>query len=421
LDNTPTLSKSTNLQEVRFASTWSYIAQTPLYKKKLDAEGIDVGSINCLADLQKVPFSYKSELRSTPIFERSPLRVEQIYAIYSSGGTSGKATLYVWNEEDVDVQKDVSRRVFRQLGVNASDIALILAPVSLPVMGHCMIRQYEAAGASFIPLGPADPATVSTFIQQLPVTLVATLPVVASRLNEFMRYSQNISFDGKIHIRQFHFGGDYLSTARRNRLQTSWNAKCYDMYGISELFGPVSGECALQNGLHFADDYIYMEILDPETKQPVPDGERGVAVYTTLWKKGFPLLRYWSDDYITRDSHPCACGLPSPRIFYHGRTLDYVRSFGKIYFVKDIEEVVLKFPVSDEYFIEYKEDKNGYAELQVEPIPGYEISQTELADAIGELLHLHVKVQINRPGSLPREVIKPKRLINFPNPIDFKE
>jgi phenylacetate-CoA ligase len=405
------VNKAFDFQENRFSSIIPYFFSTPFYKRKLEEAGITQKHIRCLADLSKVPFTYKNEVRNSSPFERTPLKKEDIYAIFSSGGTSGNPTLYVWSEEDVVILKEVAKNIFFHFNVNPTDMALILAPLSLPVMGHCMIHQYEASGISFVPLGPADPETVTSFLQQLPITLIATLPVVASRLYEFIRYSQKAEINENIKIKQFHFGGDYLSNARRTRLQTNWNTNCYDLYGISEIFGPVAGECEFKNGLHFPDEYVYIEVLDPITKLPVPDGEQGVAVYTTLWRKGFPLLRYWSDDYITRDSHQCQCGQTSSRITYYGRPLDCVKIKDKTVFAKNVEEVVLKYPLNDEYFIKYE---NGYVYAEVEPMPEFLVLESEMKDELSELLHLPVEVTRKIPGTLPRTEIKPKRLIGFP-------
>lgn len=407
-----------NTQEEHFSSVWPYIASTPIYKNKLRAANVDIQSIKSLSDLSLLPLTFKADIRKSSVFERTPLRVENVYAIYSSGGTSGDPTLYAWNFEDVQIQMEISRRVLKSVGMLPSDLALILAPLSLPVMGHCMIRQYDAVGAGFVPLGPSDPQSVFRFIQELPITVVATLPVVASRLYDYLRFVKNINVTENAHIRQFHFGGDSLSDALRKRLEINWSAQCYDFYGISEIFGPVSGECQYQNGHHFAADYIYMEILDPKTLLPVLEGERGVAVYTTLWKKGFPLLRYWSDDYVSIKWDQCKCGLQSPRVFYHGRPIDSAQTPNGLLFTKDIEERVLRFPISNEYYLEYKYDGKEYVDFQVEPFPGVDLPIDDMAEELSDQLGLPVKVKLNQPGSLPRESIKPKRLINFPTSLD---
>ncbi len=115
----------------------------------------------------------------------------------------------------------------------------------------------------------------------------------------------------------------------RNQLEELWKAEVFNLFGISEIFGPIAGECHLKNGLHFPTQYLALEILHEKDCKPVKPGETGVAVYTTLWEKGFPLLRYWSDDLMHMDESVCACGSDLPRIFFHGRVEDSATNFRK--------------------------------------------------------------------------------------------
>ena len=403
------------LQEERFQSVWSHIVATPLYECKLRQADVKVREIRSLSDLTKLPFTHKEEIRATGIFERTPLSTKDIYAVYSSGGTSGAQTLYAWSEKDVIVQTKVAKRILTSVGTTSSDLGLILAPLSLPVMGHCMVRQFSAVGAGFIPVGPTDPEKVVSLIRTLPVTVVATLPTVASRLLEYMRFVMHLDVDEQIQIRQFQFGGDFVSNTRRHRLEQAWSAKCYDFYGISEIFGPICGECSHQDGLHFAADYIFVEVLDPQTKRPALEGEPGVAVYTTLWDKGFPLLRYWSDDYITWTWEPCECGRKSPRIRFLGRPVDCADVQGRRLFAKDVDEVILKFPISDEYYCEYiDQDERSIVQANVEAIPDSHLPTQELCDALESLFSMPVQLNVADPGTLPRDQVKPKRLTGFP-------
>lgn len=403
------------LQEERFQSVWPHIAATPLYERKLRQADVEVHEIRSLSNLRKLPFTHKEEVRATGVFERTPLGTKDIYAIYSSGGTSGAQTLYAWSEKDIIVQTEVAKRILTSVGTTSSDLGLILAPLSLPVMGHCMVRQFSAVGAGFIPAGPTDPEKVVSLIRTLPVTVVATLPTVASRLLEYMRFAMHLDVDEQIQIRQFLFGGDFLSNTRRHRLEQAWCAKCYDFYGISEIFGPIGGECSYQDGLHFAADYVFVEVLDPQTKQPVPEGDPGVAVYTTLWEKAFPLLRYWSDDYVTWAWEPCECGRKSPRMRFLGRPVDSADVQGRRLFAKDVEEIILKFPISDEYYCEYiAQDEGPIVQANVEAIPDPPLPTQELRDALESVFGMPVQLNVADPGTLPRDQVKPKRLVGFP-------
>lgn len=406
-----------SVQETRFSAVWPHIAATPLYQRKLQNAGIAAGAVESLADLQRLPFLYKDEISQSTVLERTPLATSDIFAIYSSNGTSGPPTLYAWSEEDVQVNLEVARRLQSNVGVTSSDMGLILAPLSLPAMGHCMIRQFQAVGAGFIPLGPSDPAQALELIHSLPVTILATLPVVASRLHGYQLHKLGRPLSESVAIRQLQMGGDFLSRARRRRLEHTWRARCYDFYGISEIFGPLCGECSQQAGLHFAADYVFVEVLDPRTRRPVEDGEPGVAVYTTLWRKGFPLLRYWTNDYVIWNQAKCACGQESPRLSFLGRTVDQAICDGRTIFAKDLEEEILAFPVSDEYFCYMEEDSGRRTvRIAVEPSPGNDVPCGLLRDAAAEIFHANISIDVHQPGSLPRDCVKPRRLVGFPKP-----
>ena len=403
-------------QEDALLQILPYTLAAPIYARKFADAGIKSQDVGSYADISKIPFTCKADIHATTVFERTPLQQKDIYAIYSSNGTSGKPTLYAWSHDDVQVQREMSHRILSKIGVDETDLGLILAPLSLPVMGHCMIRQYESVGAGFVPLGPVDPATIISFLRQMPITSVATLPILASRLWEFMKVKLSLGADDVSHIRSFLLGGDFLSDARRSRLETCWKANCFDLYGISELFGPISGECRLKNGLHFGADKVLIEVLDPFTAQPVSAGQKGVAVLSSLWRKGFPLLRYWTDDFISLSWEPCACGNPAPRIWYYGRKIDCAHLHGRFIFPKDVENCLLRFPVSDEYHLDYHDGRKPYIQVHVEPIPGMALPKPEIKDAVADLFDMPVRIYPHTPGSLPRNQIKPKRLINFPLP-----
>lgn len=391
-----------------------YSVATPMYTRKLSEHSLTLKDITDPNDFHKIPFTSKLDIHSTSVFERTPLKQQEIYAIYSSNGTSGKPTLYAWSHDDVEVQREISRKILTEIGINEQDLGLVLAPLSLPVMGHCMIRQYESVGAGFVPLGPAAPENIISFIRDLPITSIATLPILASRLWEYMRYKMGIDRDESIQVRNFLCGGDFLSSARRARIEQDWKASCFDLYGISELFGPVAGECQAKDGLHFYPDKVFIEVLDPITKKPVPEKQKGVAVLTSLWKKGFPLLRYWTDDFVSLSSESCACGSNLPRMWYHGRKIDCAHLNGNYLFPKDVEDCLLRYPVSDEYYFVYHQGKKVSVQAHFEQIPGMDLPRAGLKDSLSEFFQASVRLYVHKPGTLPRNQIKPKRLIGFP-------
>jgi len=405
------------LQSRKFKEIFPYITSVPFYKKKLSNGGISIKDIKKNFELSKLPFTTNEEIRLSNPMERTPLSYDGIAFFFSSSGTTGRATIYPWSTEDDLVLREVSARSMKRVGLDPGDISLILAPFGMPIMWYCMINQYLAAGAGVVPLGITPPEEILKSMNTFPITSITTVPIVGTRLFEFISRNK-VSFS-KRRLRNFHFGGDYLSNARRNRIESYWGVECYDFYGLSEIFGPIAGECEAKEGLHFAADYIIIEVIDPITKQPVREGEVGVAVYTTLWKKAAPLLRYWSDDYISITWRKCKCGRTSPRIIFKGRPINSVTVNNKKIFAKDVEEILLSFPeASDEWALKIVgTTERSLAKVYLEKTIGYKIHMGKIQQELNNWLKIPVKIEIVPFGSFSRKDVKPRRIIDVRNKI----
>jgi phenylacetate-CoA ligase len=397
------------LQDEKFQEVVPHIFATTFYRNKLQTAGIGIKDVSSLKDLASLPFTTKEELRTTSYLERTPYSANQLEYLFSSSGTSGTPTIYFWTKEDTDVLRKAAVRTAERIDVNEDDVVLVIAPMGMPIMWYCMVQQYHAVDIGVIPLGIRPPEEVINAIFHLPVSIVITLPIVATRLFEFLA-SQEQSVPTHSRLRQFHFGGDFLSEARRQRIGKMWNVECYNFFGMSEIFGPIAGECRQKQGMHLLADYVYVEVLDPDTRQPVGTGESGVAVYTTLWKKGSPLLRYWSDDFVSIDPEPCPCSRTSPRMRFLGRPIDMAVLNGRRLFASQLEEEVLAFPVGNEYQLTLLEDSQ--AELVVEELPGTELPMSALQQRLSGFLGIPIEVKVLAPGVLPRDVPKPQRIVD---------
>jgi phenylacetate-CoA ligase len=402
------------LQEQRFQNVLSLFWKAPLYQRKLRQAGLEPDSLQSLGDLSSVPFTTKEDLRQTHPSERSPFSYQQIEYLFSSSGTSGEPTVYYWTHQDTEVLREAGARAMRRVGITSDDLSLVLAPLGLPIMWYCMFQQYNALGAGVIPLGVRSPSEIINALTTYPVSVISTLPVLGTRLYEFMM-STNNKWSEDRPLRQFHCGGDFLTENRRRRIESLWNVKCYNFFGMSEIFGPIAGECTHQAGMHFLADQVYLEVLDPETHLPIPDGKPGVAVYTTLWPKGSLLLRYWSDDFIMVNQDVCVCGKKSPRITFLGRPLDMAWVNGSRLFTSQIEETVLAFSqVSSEFQLYLNNDpvSGDTANLIVEETQGARIPIVEVQDALSFLLKIPVTVKVSAAGTLPRDASKPRRIFD---------
>jgi len=398
-----------DLQNKKLSEIIPYIADITFYKKKMINKDININNIKEISDLQKLPFTTKEELRLSKPMERTSLSYNGIAFFFSSSGTTGQPSVYPWSNQDDLVLKEVSSRCMKRVGVGPGDISLVLAPFGMPIMWYCMITQYLATGAGVVPLGIASSSEIVKTMVSFPITSITTLPIVATRLFEFVS-KNHITINTK-RLRHFHCGGDYLSNARRRRIENYWNVDCYDFYGLSEIFGPIAGECEAKDGLHFAADYVIVEVIDPFTKKPVPEGEVGVAVYTTLWKKGAPLLRYWSDDYISITWKRCKCGRTSPRIIFKGRSIDSVTINHKKVFAKDVEEILLSFPeVSNEWGMKIEgTTEQSTATVYIEET-SFDLPKEKIENKLSKLLGIPVRLEVIPSGSFSRENLKTRRI-----------
>ena len=358
------------------------------YNKKIPS----IKSFDNYEEFIKIPFTFKKELRDTSVEERSTTTPENIYGVFSSSGTTGQKTFYIYNKEDKKVHEKFVRSFYEELGVEASDIGGIMAPVDTGVMAHTMMWQFTTMGAGYVNCPIPSPENIVDTISKVPVTIVATRPSIATNI-VYNPVIKKIAHESKVN--KLLMGGGFLSSERRKILVDAWGAECYNMFGMSEMFGPMAGECKQKNGLHYLDEYLMIEIIDPKTHMPVSDGKIGVAVYTTLWDKGFPLLRYWTDDlmYITHEK--CECGRDLPRLFYLGRLNDSFEIGNSYVFPENVENILFKYGNIGEYIVE--KESNRYLVKTESSVSNV---NAEMVKELETLFSSEVKVEIVTPGCL---------------------
>lgn len=341
---------------------------------------------------QTIPFTYKNEIRNTSVSERTTTKAEDIYGVFSSSGTTGEKTFYIYNRNDKRVHEEFVKTFYTELGVTETDIGGVMAPVDTGVMAHTMMWQFTTMGAGYVNCPVPSPENIVDTITKVPVTIIATRPSIASGV-AYNPVIQKMAQESN--VKKLLMGGGFLSDERRKLLERSWNAECYNMFGMSEMFGPMAGECRQKNGLHYLDNYLMIEIVDPNTGRPVENGKPGVAVYTTLWDKGFPLLRYWTDDIMIITKEKCACGSRLPRLFYLGRLVDCYVIDGSYVFPENLENILFKYGFIGEYRAE--KTHNGFLVKTESSANGF---SAEMKAEIEKLFGAEVQVEIVPPGSL---------------------
>lgn len=358
------------------------------YSKKIT----DIRQFENYDSFQTIPFTYKNEIRNTSVEERTTTKPENIYGVFSSSGTTGEKTYYIYNRNDKKVHEEFVKTFYTELGITETDIGGVMAPVDTGVMAHTMMWQFTTMGAGYVNCSTPTPEKMIDIIRKVPVTIIATRPSIASGVayNPVLKQMAQQSKVNKLLM-----GGGFLSKERRKLLEDTWHADCYDMFGMSEMFGPMAGECKQKNGLHYLNHYLMIEIVDPISGKPVCKGQPGVAVYTTLWDKGFPLLRYWTDDVMVLNNEKCKCGSSLPRLFYLGRLNDCFKTEKGYVFPKNVEDVLFRYGNIGEYLVEKHRD---FYLVKTEGSENF--TNSEMLNELSNLFGSEVNVEIVSPGSL---------------------
>ncbi len=283
----------------------------------------------------QIPFSYKNDLRSHGLESREN-RKSPAFGIFGSSGTTGKKTRYKFSMNDREVFDKIASKILHRAGVHEGDIGVVCAPVLDGVMAHTMMWQYTSVNAAYVNCPIPSPDNFLEVLDSAHPTAVSGLPSALDfSLNPEFEIPQNSS------IKLLLTGGHFFSNAKRKIIERKWNIEWYDFLGVSEIFGPIMGECNIKHGLHYDHELFLVEIIDPKTLKPIEDDEQiGMLVITPLWGKGSPLVRYWTDDFAYRISTPCPCGEKGDKIYVCGRKNDYLYINGKYIFPRDIEEIM---------------------------------------------------------------------------------
>lgn len=301
----------------------------------------------------KIPFSYKKDIRSHSLESRENHK-SPTFGIFGSSGTTGCKTRYKFSMNDRAVFNKIASKILKRAGVHEGDIGVICAPVLDGVMAHTMMWQYTSVGAAYVNCPVPSPENFLEVLESAHPTVVSGLPSALDfSLAPKFKVPENST------IRLMLTGGHYFSNAKRQIVESKWNIGWYDFLGVSEIFGPIMGECNQKYGLHYDRNLFLVEIIDAETLLPIEEeGKIGMLVITPLWNKGSPLVRYWTDDFAYRITTPCSCGEPGDRIYICGRKNDYLYVNGKYIFPRDIEEIMFKYSSCPDVYVDVDNDEN---------------------------------------------------------------
>lgn len=398
-----------NAQIQRLIKTDSY------YGKIYRDMGID--GISSQEDFEKLPFSSKDDLRNAYPLGIQAVPDEEVVRIHSSSGTTGKPVIIPYTAKDVDDWAIMFARCYETAGITKKDRIQITPGYGLWTAGIGFQAGCEKLGAMAIPMGPGNTE------KQLQMMIDLKSTVITATSSYALLLSEEINKRGirdQIHLKKGVFGSERWSEKMRKSIAEGLGIELYDIYGLTEIYGPGIGiNCSEERGIHYWDDYIYIEIIDPKTGKPVPDGTEGEIVITTLVKEGAPLIRFRTHDISRIIPEKCSCGRSYPRIdVIKGRSDDMFKVHGVNMFPSQVEEILKKVDgVSSEYSINiaHDDEKNRDVMLLTAEAEGrvnFENTGKKITELFKSLIGVTPKVTVVPVGTLPRSEKKTKRVID---------
>ncbi|MCR4803124.1 MAG: phenylacetate--CoA ligase [Lachnospiraceae bacterium] len=383
------------------------------YGKKLKEAGI--GKISTPEEFEQLPFSEKADLRDAYPLGLMTAPEEEIVRIHSSSGTTGKPVIIPYTAKDVDDWAIMFKRCYEIAGITNKDRIQITPGYGLWTAGIGFQNGAEKLGAMVVPMGPGNTEKQLQMMQDMESTVICATSSYALLLSEEI---EKRGIKKNIKLKKGIIGSERWSDKMRQTIADSLGISLYDIYGLTEIYGPGIGvNCDENTGMHYFDDYLYIEIIDPKTLKPVEDGEMGEIVITTLVKEGAPLIRYRTHDLSRIIPGECPCGRSYPRLdTIMGRTDDMFKIHGVNVFPAQIEEILQQFPeVSSEYQIrishlEGKDTMRLYVETN--GTVDFKVLAGRLAEKVKSAIGFTPLVKVVEEGLLPRSEKKTKRVID---------
>lgn len=393
----------------------------PYYRKKMEDQGVTPDDIKSIDDLKKLPFLSKADLREAYPYGLVGVPMEECVRIQSTSGTTGKRVIAFYTQSDIDLWEECCARALTAAGATKEDVVQVSYGYGLFTGGAGLHGGSHKIGSLTVPMSSGNTERQIIFLRDLNSTILCCTPSYAAYLAETMQ-EMGLTPD-EIPLKAGIFGAEAWSEEMRRDIEAKLGIKAYDIYGLTELSGPgVSFECSEQTGMHVNEDHFYPEIIDPETGRVLPEGTQGELVFTSLDKKGFPLLRYRTRDVCVLTRGKCSCGrtlikMAKPR----GRTDDMLIIRGVNVFPSQIETVLLNhgYPANYQIIVD-RVNNSDTLDVRVEMTPEMftdnvgEVSrrQKELIDGLKSMLGIKAKVTLVAPKSITRSEGKAVRVID---------
>lgn len=410
------------LQLKRLQSTVAKVyANVPFYKQSFDAAGIKPEDIKTLADLQRLPFTTKQNMRDSYPYGLFAAPMEEIVRIHASSGTTGKPTVVGYTQKDVETWSELMARSFMAAGAHKGDIIHNAYGYGLFTGGLGAHYGAEKLGASVIPISGGNTKRQIMIMQDFGSTVLTCTPSYSLYLAEEAAVEGVDIKSSKLRVGIF--GAEPWSEAMRSEIEANLGLDAIDIYGLSEIMGPgVAIECIQEkHGLHIWEDHFIPEIINPDTGLPVAEGENGELVITTITKQGIPLIRYRTRDITSINYTPCTCGRTHARIArMSGRSDDMLIIRGVNVFPSQIESILVRIEGVEPHYllIVDRKDNLDTLEVQVEvderifsdEIKVLQLLSRQIEKEIKDMLGVTCTVKLVEPKTIQRSEGKAQRV-----------
>jgi len=419
---TLSVSQIRELQLQRLQATVRHCMNSPFYKKRFEEIGLKPEDIKSLDDLKKIPFTTKQDLRDTYPFGMASIPLKDCVRLHSSSGTTGNPTVILHSQKDLDEWANAVARCLWMVGLRPDDVFQNSSGYGMFTGGLGFQYGAERLGMLTVPAAAGNSLRQIKFITDFGTTAIHAIPSYVTRLKEVMD-QQGVDPQRDTKLKTLIIGAEPHSEEQRKRIEKMMGVKAYNSFGMSEMCGPgVAFECKEQNGLHIWEDYYIVEIVDPETLEPVPEGEIGEMVLTTLNREAMPLLRYRTRDLTRILGHDCPCGRHHVRLDrMKGRSDDMIVLRGVNIFPIQIEKILMQFKeLSTNYLITLTTDgdnDNMTVEVELEELFTDDYSRLEkltkdITRALKDEILLTPRVKLVAKGTLPVSEGKAVRVVD---------
>ncbi|TYO93947.1 phenylacetate--CoA ligase family protein [Desulfallas thermosapovorans] len=394
----------------------------PFYRQTFKKNNVTPGDLRTLDDLRRLPFTVKTDLRDNYPFGLFAVPQDKVVRLHASSGTTGKPIVVGYTQNDIDTWANLMARALAMAGGGKNDVVQVGYGYGLFTGGLGAHYGAERLGATVVPASGGNTSRQLMLMQDFGTTILACTPSYALYLAE-EGANQGIDFT-KLPLRAGVFGAEPWSERMRQQLEEKLDIVALDIYGLSEVMGPgVAMECQAKQGMHIFEDHFIAEVIDPDTGEPVPYGEPGELVITSLTKEAFPVIRYRTRDITVLNPEPCSCGRTHVRMQrVTGRSDDMLIVRGVNVFPSQIESILLEFGETQPHYLLVVDRKGTMDDLEIwvelssemfnDKVRLLEDLERRLRSRINSVLGISSRIKLVEPRTIPRSEGKAKRVVD---------